>query len=160
MHNITDILQNHTSAKKASIHIQQLYEIHCIWLELISLNQNTHGIDKVLFEKSTPISIHNNTLNISCETNIIANHFRFAEKTVLHLLKKQGIKNIHTIKTSTNLLQLNANSKKTSTTVHREVQKETILALEQLLAFSKSKQLNKSIKKLLIQLKNFEQTQS
>ena len=159
MHSITNILQNHASAKKAALHIQQLYKIHSIWLEFIELDQNILGINNALLEKSIPTSIHNNTLNISCETSIIANHIRFAEETILHLLKKHGIENILKIKESTNLLHSNLNSEKISTKVHRTVQKETIFALEQLLASSQSRQLNNSVNKLLNQLRIIEENQ-
>ncbi len=154
MHSITDILQNHTRTKTIAVQIQQLKKIHSVWLELIDSNQETAKIDKVLLVKSIPASIHNNTLNISCETNMIAHHFRFAEETVLHLLEKKGIKNILQIRTFVNFQESSFNPEKTSINVHREVHQETILALKQLSTTCQSKELNSSIKKLLTQLRN------
>ena len=154
MHSITNILQNHARTKTIAVQIQQLKKVHSIWLELINSDQDTHGIDKVLLAKSIPTSIHNNTLNISCETNMIANHFRFAEETVLHLLKKQGIQNILQIRTFVNFQESSFNPERASIKVHREVHQETILALKQLSTASQSKQLNSAIKKLLTQLRS------
>ena len=153
MQSITNILKNHSSAKQIAPHIQQLNKVHSIWQEFTQPDQNTLGVDKLILEKTVPVSIYKNTLYVCCETNMIANHFRFSEETILNFLNKHGLGNVQAIKAFTDFQQFNENSEKNGGKILRKVSPETIQALEQLAATSQSDRLNRSVNTLLTLLK-------
>lgn len=155
MHNIADILKAQPSVKIAKSHIRYLRKIHDIWLELMNKEVAMHaGINNMLIEKSIPASIQNNTLYVSCETAVIANHFRYETEAILQTLQSKGIQHINNIEATVDITASWSNSTQSNPHIQRMVHQQTINALEQLVTTSKSETLCSAIENLLSQLKN------
>lgn len=153
MQNLSDILQAQKQLKNINESIRSLKDIHTIWLNLIQSNIVTkNGFNPALLEKCIPVSVTEKTLNISCQTALMANHLRYTKTALLDALRELGLENIDNINLYVSNIQTNnndTNKKELKRTVHPE----TIIALEQFSSSCSSEQLSSSIKKLLQQLK-------
>ena len=156
MQNLSDIIRSQTNLKGIDKDLNRLKKIQSIWLKLINTpSKNSQIITSTILEKSIPIRVYGNTLNIACENALLANHLRYNKEALIQLLAENGINNIDVISLSVSQDIWNQNQfqKGKIDKIKRTVDPDTITNLEHFLNSCQSEQLSLSIKKLLEQLK-------
>lgn len=161
MKNLNDIFRSQRILNSVNDDIHRLKKIHKIWFQLLENNVNStnkNSFNPAILEQCIPVSIRKQTLNIVCESSLIANHIRFIQQELLREISAREINDIkelhisiaHDMHKDTSLTEIH---KETNQVSDRDVDLKTIHTLEQFKGSCTSETLRLSTERLITQLK-------
>lgn len=168
MQNLNDIFHSQRLLKTVTDDIGRLNKIHEIWFQLIETNvtdTQKNNFKPAVLEQCIPVSVRKQTLNLVCESSLVANHARFIQQELLREILAKGINDITKVHISivsnmhsdTSFSETQAAKQATSIEAKlvsdRTVDLKTINTLEQFKSSCTSEKLRLSTERLIAQLR-------